>query len=80
MFTMNMGHMLNQSEIARRYAEYDSISTEGLLKTDEEIAKEQQQAQQQMAQQQAQESIAGETGGIVRDAAKQPAQPQQGGM
>jgi len=72
---MQMGNRVNQGEVARRYAEFDSIDTEGLLKTDEQVTQEEQQARQQQAQQQAQESIAGEAGGVVRDAVK----PQQGG-
>ena len=74
LFTMEMGNRVKQGEVARRYAEFDSIATEGLLKTDEEIAQEEQAAQEQMAQQQMQESVAGEAGGMIRDAAKQPAQ------
>ena len=74
-FTMNMGHRIKEAEVVRRYAEFDSILTDNLIKTDAEVQQEQQAAQQQMAQQQAQESIAGETGGMLRDAVN----PKQGG-
>jgi len=75
MMAMQMGNRINQGEVARRYAEFDSIETEGLLKTDEQVAKEAEQARQMQMQQTAQQSVASEAGGVVRDAVN----PQQGG-
>lgn len=59
---------INQGEVLRRYAEYENIETEGLIKTDAEVAKEREMAQQQMAQQQAQESVASKAGDMVQQA------------
>jgi len=75
MAQLQLTNMVNMKEVAIRYASFDGINTVGLLKSDKEIQQEQQQAQQQMAQQQAQESIAKETGGMVRDAVTQSGQP-----
>ena len=75
MAQLQLTSMLNMKEVATRYASFDGINTNGLLKTDKEIAKEQEAAQRQQAQQQMQQSVAQETGGMLRDTVKQSGQP-----
>ena len=73
---LELVNYVKSPELITRYASYDGITTAGLIKTSEEVAAETKAAQQQQQQAMAQESMAGATGGIIQDAAKQ--QPQQG--
>ncbi len=64
-------HYVKDPELIARYAAFDGINTNGLIKNSKEVAEEQRKQQEALAQQQASESLASETGGMVRDAAKQ---------
>jgi len=68
---LGKSHYVKDPELIARYASFDGINTNDLIKTSEEVAEEQKAQQEQLAQQQANESMAGATGGIVQDAAKQ---------
>lgn len=66
MVNLEMKDRLKDGELAIRYAAYEGIDTEGLLKTDEEVSAERQAQQEAMAKQQLLESGAqslGQTAG-----------------
>ena len=71
MAQLNMLQYIKNDELISRYASYDGINTVNLIKSPEEIQKEQQAQQQQMLQQQAGESIAGKAGDAIMQGGKQ---------
>lgn len=70
--TLGMQDYIKEEELVTRYAAYDGIATEGLINTSKEVADTRQKRQQAQAQAQAQESVAGATGKVIENAAKQP--------
>lgn len=68
--TLGLTQYIDMKELLTRYASFDGINTNGLVKSEAEVKKMQEQARQAQAEQ----SVNDEAGGIVRDAAKQ--QPQ----
>ena len=74
--TLQLNHWIKENEVLQRYASFDGINTVGLIKTSEEVQKEQKAAQDEAAKQELMNSAAKSTGENVGKVAA-PQQQQQ---
>ena len=71
---LNMLHWINEEELASRYADFDGINTNKLLKTPQEVETEMKKAQAQAAIQAGETSMANQAGQNVANATTAPQQ------